>query len=60
MRDSKKAELGKCIIDMYKFDDVIPKIERDKWRIVGGGGMRLHKITWEKLGAPFQQSWTHM
>ena len=52
MQDSKKAELGKCIIDMYKFDDVIPKIERDKWRIVVDGGMRLHKITWE-IGSSF-------
>ena len=51
MRDSKKAELAKCITDMYKFDDVIPNIKSDKWRIVVGG-MLLHKITWE-FGSSF-------
>ena len=45
MRDSKRAELTKYILDEYRFNDFIPNI--GNWKKVLDGGLLLHKIPWQ-------------
>ena len=52
MRDGKKSDLGKYIVETYKCHDVIPNISNESWKKVVDGGMLLHRLPWQ-IGSTF-------